>query len=224
MSPAVLAPVFGTDPAVLRRVELAGRPHRPDQGAGGLRRADGLGHADDLVRAQGDLGHAEPHRPQPGRAVRHRPDPGRRHQAVLQGGPDPRQGGQVRLQAGAVPDHHPGLPGLRHRAHRRRGHHRRPHVRVAAGRSGHGHPVPAGHVGHRRLRRDAGRVGVGFQVPAARLGAGLGPDDLLRGGPRHDRGHGGPGHRLAQHPGHRERPGPAPLAVERHPPRLHTRS
>ena len=63
-----------------------------------------------------------------------------------------------------------------------------------------GHPVPAGHVGHRRLRHHAGRLVVGLEVPAARLGAGLGPDDLLRGGPRDDRRHGGPGDRVAQHP------------------------
>ena len=70
-----------------------------------------------------------------------------------------------------------------------------------------GHPVRAGHVRHRRLRRHAGRLVVGFEVPAARLGAGLGPDDLLRGRPGHDGGHGGAGQPLALHPGHRRRPG-----------------
>ena len=61
------------------------------QGAGGLRRAAGVGHADDLVRAQGHLGHAEPDRPQPGRALGAPPDAGRRDQAVLQGGPAARR-------------------------------------------------------------------------------------------------------------------------------------
>ena len=71
-----------------------------------------------------------------------------------------------------------------------------------------------------RLRRHAGRLVVGLEVPAARLGAGLGPDDLLRGGPRHDHRHGGPGHRLALHPGHRASQAGRPLALEPHPARL----
>ena len=48
------------------------------------------GHRHDLVRAQGDLGHAEPHRTPALGTVRSAPDPGRRHQAVLQGRPHPR--------------------------------------------------------------------------------------------------------------------------------------
>ena len=55
----------------------------------------------------------------------------------------------------------------------------------------------------------AGRLVVGLEVPAAGLGAGLGPDDLLRGGPGHDRGHRGADHRVAQHPDHRRTPRPA---------------
>ena len=88
-------------------------------------------------------------------------------------------------------------------------HHRRPHLRAAGGRPAHRDPAGAGHVVDRRLRRDAGRLGVGLQVPAARLGAGLGPDDLLRGGPRPHRGDGGAHHRVALDPGHRGVPGDA---------------
>ena len=76
-----------------------------------------------------------------------------------------------------------------------------PHLRAAGGRPAHGDPARAGHVGHRRLRRHAGRLVVGLEVPAARLGAGLGPGDLLRGRARHDHGHGGAGDRLALAPG-----------------------
>ena len=57
--------------------------------------------ADDLVRAQDHRRHAEPHRPEPGRPVGHPPDAGRRHQALLQGGPDPRPGRPARLPARA---------------------------------------------------------------------------------------------------------------------------
>ncbi len=51
------------------------------------------------------------------------------------------------------------------------------------------------------VRRHAGRLVVGVEVPAARIGAGLGPDDLLRGGPGHVGGHGGPDGRARCPPG-----------------------
>ena len=65
LGPAALWP---TDPLYAngvgwRRLLIVAR-----QGAGGLRCPDGLGDAHDLVRAQGDLGHAEPDRAQPRRA------------------------------------------------------------------------------------------------------------------------------------------------------------
>jgi len=63
---SVLHPLL---PQVTRSTPTAGVggvPHRPDQGAGGVRCPHGLGDADDLVRANGDLGHAEPDRAQPG--------------------------------------------------------------------------------------------------------------------------------------------------------------
>ena len=63
--------------------------------------------------------------------------------------------------------------------------------------------------GHRRLRDHAGRLVLGLQVPAARVGAGVGPDDLLRGGTRHDDRHGRPGHRVARAPGRSSTPRPA---------------
>ncbi len=73
---AALHPLLGRrGPALRPRRGLGGVPHRADQGAGGVRRPDGVGHADDLVRAQGHLGHAEPHRAQPGRARSASPRP-----------------------------------------------------------------------------------------------------------------------------------------------------
>ena len=60
---------------------------------------------------------------------------------------------------------------------------RRDHL-PAAGRPADRRAAGAGHVVDRRLRHPAGRLVVGLEVPAARLGAGLGPDGLLRGGPR----------------------------------------
>ena len=62
-----------------------------------------------------------------------------------------------------------------------------------------------------RLRRHAGRLGVGLEVPAARLGAGLGPDDLVRGRPGLDRGDGGPHHRGRCPPGPSSTPRPRAL-------------
>ena len=139
-------------------------------------------HAHGLVRAQGHLRHAEPDRPQPGRAVGDPPDARRRHQAVLQGGPAPRQGRPPGVPPGALPVDRPRLRLLRHRPHRRHDLDRRPRDLPPAGRPAHRRPVPAGHVVDRRLRRDAGRLVVGLEVPAARLGAGVGPDGVLRGG------------------------------------------
>ena len=55
-------------PALRPRGALGRAAHRGHQGGGGLRRPDGVGHAHDLVRAQGHLGHAGPDRAQPGRA------------------------------------------------------------------------------------------------------------------------------------------------------------
>ena len=95
-------------PALLLRPQLGGLAHRHHQVPGRLRGAAGRHGVDDLVRAQGDLGHAEPGRSEPGRAVGSAADAGRRHQAHLQGGPAARPGGRLRLQAGAVPVGDPG--------------------------------------------------------------------------------------------------------------------
>ncbi len=148
--------------------------------------------------------------PEPGRTLRAAPDARRRDQAVLQGGPAPRPGGPRRLQAGPLPrrscrrsSSSPSIPvgGVRH--------HRGPHLRAPGGRPADRHPVGAGHVVDRGLRRDARRLVVGLEVPAARLGAGVGPDDLLRGRPRPDRRDGRADHGLAVDPGHRRLPRPA---------------
>ena len=177
--------------------------------------------ADDLVRAQGHFGHAESHRPQPGRALGAPPDLRRRDQADLQGRPAARPGRLLRLQAGPVPLGHPGRADLHRRAGRGHHHHRQPHLRAPGGRPADRDPARAGHVGHRGLRRHAGRLVVGVEVPAARLGAGLGPGHLLRGRARPDHRHGGAGQPLALHPGHRGLAVERLLELEPDPPRLH---
>ena len=165
---------------------------------------------DDLVRAQGDLGHAEPDRPEPGRAVR---DRCRRWPT----------GSSCSSRRTCCPT----APTPSSSSWRPTSPSSRPFLIFAV--------VPVGGIitigGHTfelqvadppmgilfvlamsaiaRLRRHAGRLVVGLEVPAARLGAGLGADDLLRGRARHDRGHGGARHRLALHPGHRGRAGRA---------------
>ncbi len=53
-----------------------------------------------------------------------------------------------------------------------------------------GHPDRAGAELDRRVRHHARRLGVGLEVPAARLGAGVGADDLVRGGARAEPGRG----------------------------------
>ena len=50
----------------------------------------------------------------------------------------------------------------------------------------------------------------GSKYPLLGLGAGLGPDDLLRGRPRPDRRHGGAAGRVAVDPGHRRAARPTP--------------
>ena len=60
---------------------------------------------------------------------------------------------------------------------------RRDHPRPAD-RPADRHPGRARAQLDRCLRHHARRLGVGFEVPTARFGAGLGPDDLLRGGAR----------------------------------------
>ena len=70
------------------------------------------------------------------------------------------------------------------RRQRRRRQHLRPRHLPAARRPADRRAVRPGHVVDRRLRRHARRLVVGLEVPAARLGAGLGPDGLLRGGAR----------------------------------------
>ena len=109
---------------------------------------------------------------------------------------------------------------LLRRPHRRHLHHRPPHHPAAAGRPPVGHPVRAHDVVDRRVRRHAGRLVVGVEVPAARLGAGVGPDGLLRGGPRIVRGHRRAAHRLPAHQRHRGQPARVvPRPLEHHPDR-----
>ena len=105
----------------------------------------------------------------------------------------------------------PGLRLLRHRPHRRRPSRIAgpPDDLAAAGRPALGGPLPARHVVDRGLRRDAGRVVVGLQVPAAGLGAGLGPDGVLRGGHGPGGGRRGALGRVPLHPRHRRRSGRA---------------
>ena len=112
------------------RLVVAGPRLRRGQGASSIfvdraRRHDVHG----VVRAQDRLGHAEPHRPEQGRAVRHPADARRRHQVVLQGRPAARAGRQVGVPARAVPRVRAGVPDLvgdpaRRRLHQRPGRHR----------------------------------------------------------------------------------------------------
>ena len=190
---AVMHPLLGGRSALRARAShwsalIVGR----DQGARRVRAPARLGHAHDLVRAQGHLGHAGRDRAQPGRAVGDVADPGGRDQAVLQGGPAPRARRPLRLQAGAVPVARAGVPGVRHRPRRRRRDHRRTTAsscRSPTRRSGSSSCWPCRRIVG--LRGDAGGLVVGVEVPAARLGAGLGADDLLRGGAGHDDRDGG---------------------------------
>ena len=163
-----------------------------------------------VVRAQGPRRHVEPPRAEPRRALRHVPDAGRRHQVLLQGGPDPGSGRPQDLHPRPVPVGGPRLPrvlgdpdrwGLQQRE--RRLDHDRPHEDLAAaGRPADRRPAGAGLLVDRGLRRDAGRLVVGLEVPAARLGPGVGPDGVVRGRPRDVRGHRGDAGRLAVDPRH----------------------
>ena len=122
----------------------------------------------------------------------------------------PEQRRPLRVQAGAVPVAPARLPGLRHRARGRRRHRVRAHLRAPGGRPADRHPVPPGHVVGVGLRGHAGGLVVGVEVPVARLGAGVGPDDLLRGGAGHDGDDGGAAGRLPVDPGDRRTPRPRP--------------
>ena len=169
--------------------------HRPLQGRRRLRVPARRRDVHGLVRAQGHLRHAEPHRPERGRPVGSAPDPGRRHQAVLQGGPaSPTKADRFVFKLAPVPLARPRVPRLRDRAHRRRLQRRRldgvDHRCSATRRFLQVADPPIGILfvlamsSHRRLRRHARRLVVGLEVPAARVGAGLGPDGVLRGRPR----------------------------------------
>ena len=161
--------------------------HRQDDR--GVRAVAALGAHVHLVPAQGHRQDAEPDRARPRRSVRAAPEPGRRHQAVLQGAVGAEHRRPAHLPDRAVPRGPPGLPGLQHRAHRRRGHHRRPRDVPPARRPPVRDPVAARDVGHRPLRRAARGLVVGLEVPAPRFGACVGPAPQLRSRlrPRHRR-------------------------------------
>ena len=144
----------------------------------------------DLVRAEDHRRHAEPHRPEPGRAVRAAAEPGRRGEGLLQGGPRSRSAPtgwcsssrrtsrcsprllvfSVIPIGGSFSDDERGVVSILGRdtllqlADPPIGILRRPRDVVDRG-----------------LRDHARRLVLGLEVPAARLGAGVGPDGLLRG-------------------------------------------
>jgi hypothetical protein len=119
-------------------------------------------------------------------------DARRRHQAVLQGRPDPREGDRFVFKLApylafvpaflvwsVIPlggDFNTGNDGTRHDP-------RRP-PRACSSPIRRWGPVVAGAQLDRRVRHHARRLGVGLEVPAARLGASVGADGQLRGGAR----------------------------------------
>jgi hypothetical protein len=142
---------------------------------------------DDLVRAQGDLGHAEPHWTPALGSLRTFTDRGRRTQTLI-GKEDliPAEADRFVFKLAPYLVLLPALitfsivpvGGTMHIAG---------HVSaIADGEPSDGHLGHARDVGDFGLRRHAGGLVVGFEVPAAVLGARERPDDQLRSGPRHD--------------------------------------
>ncbi len=180
---------------------------------------DELGDHHDLVRAQGDLGYAEPHRTPALGTVRTFADRRRRLEVDLERRPDSRRGRSHRLQARAVPGVGTSHYHLRTGTDRRGDDDRRSQGLAPGGESSHGHLVVAGHVGDLGLRRHARRLVLGIEVPTAVVGSRQCPDDQLRSGPRHDDRDRGASDRVVVGAQHRDLAGPRHLALESHPTR-----
>ena len=188
--------VLAADPLLVGRRRPRGRPHRHRQGRSScfafLLVAD---DADGLVRAQGHRRHAEPHRPEPGRAVRasSRPwptasssssrrtcIPDRADRLVFRLAPVPVAASPRSSSFAIVPIGGDFTDGERRRRSRIFGHDT--YLQLA--------DPPIGILFVLAMSSiavygdHAGRLVVGLEVPAARLGAGVGPDGVLRGGAR----------------------------------------